>query len=51
MQNKMTCVCYLSKSNNRWYGNACYYKDENPEFDNSEDLEKRLKINLGEVRL
>lgn len=43
MQNKMTFMCYHLKSNNRWYANACYYKDENPEFDDSEDLEKRLE--------
>lgn len=43
MHNKMTCVCYHSKFNNRWYGDECYYKDENPDFDDSEDLEKKLK--------
>ena len=43
MQNKMTFMCYHSKSNNRWYANACYHKDENPEFDDTEDLEKRLE--------
>lgn len=43
MQNKMTFMCYHSKSNDRWYGNECYYKDENPEFDDGEDLEKRLE--------
>ena len=43
MQNKITFMCYHSKSNNRWYANACYYKDENPEFDDTEDLEKRLE--------
>ena len=43
MQNKMTFMCYHSKSNNRWYANACYYKDVNPEFDDTEDLEKRLE--------
>lgn len=43
MQNKMTFLCYHSKLNNRWYGNECYYKDEILEFDDSEDLEKRLE--------
>lgn len=43
MQNKMTFMCYHSKTNNRWYANACYHKDENPEFDDTEDLEKRLE--------
>ena len=43
MQNKMTFMCYHSKSKNRWYANACYYKDVNPEFDDTEDLEKRLE--------
>ena len=43
MKNKMTFLSYHSKFNNRWYGNECYYKDENPEFDDSEDLEKRLE--------
>lgn len=43
MQNKMTFMCHHSKSNNRWYGNECYYNDENPEFDDTEDLEERLE--------
>ena len=44
MKDKMKVICYHSKTNNRWHASYCYYKDENPEIDDSEDLEKHMKL-------
>ena len=46
MKNKMKVICYQSSSDNRWYIYN-YYKDENPEIDDSEDLEKHMKLLNG----
>ena len=44
MKDKMKVICYHSKTNNRWHASYCYYKDENSEIDDSEDLEKHMKL-------
>ena len=42
MKDKMKVICYHSKTNNRWHASYCYYKDENPEMDDTEELSQHI---------
>lgn len=44
MKDKIKVICYHSKTNNIWHASYCYYKDENSDIDDSEDLEKHMKL-------
>ena len=50
ISDEITIVTYHSKENNKWYGDRCFYKDSNPNLDDTKEkedyLERLYKRNL-----
>ena len=48
MNNEMTIVTYYS--NNKWIGDRCFYKDANPELDDTEEMNEYFsKLNKKRI--
>ena len=43
ISDEITIVTYHSKEKNKWYEDRCFYKDANPDFDDTKEKEEYLE--------